>query len=348
MVLDSGWECAEINRLRCRNVHKTLIRWMDLTWAGAATTVTTVTGEPTPEPVPGIAPSGQRRQFILTLACPDRPGIVYAVASFLVQHGCNILQSQQYDDDAGEYAGTFFMRVQFSALDPVTTLERLSAGFTAVASSFTMRWHLVDAAERYRVLILVSKFGHCLNDLLFRHRIGALEADIPAVVSNHADFEDLVTAHGIPFVHVPVTRGDAGSKDAAENRLLEIVGTERIGLVVLARYMQVLSPALCKALEGRAINIHHSFLPSFTGARPYAQAHQRGVKLIGATAHYVTEHLDEGPIIEQDVERIDHTYTPEQMAAAGRDVECQVLARAVAWHTQNRIMINGQRTIVFR
>jgi formyltetrahydrofolate deformylase len=320
----------------------------DLTRPARPTTVLTVTAQPSPEPVPAVPPREQRRQFILTLACPDRPGIVYAVASFLVQHSCNILQSQQYDDDAGDNAGTFFMRVQFSALDPVTTLERLSQGFEAVAQSFTMRWHLVDAAQRYRVLILVSKFGHCLNDLLFRHRIGALDVEIPAVVSNHPDFEDLVTAQGIPYVHLPVSGGDAASKAGAEARLLEIVLTERIDLVVLARYMQVLSPELCKALEGRAINIHHSFLPSFKGARPYAQAHQRGVKIIGATAHYVTEQLDEGPIIEQDVERIDHTYTAEQMAAVGRDVECQVLARAVAWHTQNRIMVNGHRTIVFR
>jgi formyltetrahydrofolate deformylase len=285
---------------------------------------------------------------VLTLACPDRPGIVYAVASFLVQHGCNILQSEQYDDDAADYAGTFFMRVQFSALDPVTTLERLSTGFGPVADSFRMRWHLVDAAERYRVLILVSKFGHCLNDLLFRHRIGALDVEIPAVVSNHLEFADLVESHGIPFVHLPVITGDPDSKAAGEQRLLDLMDKERIDLVVLARYMQVLSPGLCEALAGRAINIHHSFLPSFKGARPYQQAHARGVKIIGATAHYVTSDLDEGPIIEQDVERVNHTTTAEQMAAVGRDVECQVLARAVTWHTQNRVMINSNRTIVFR
>jgi formyltetrahydrofolate deformylase len=283
---------------------------------------------------------------VLTLACPDRPGIVYAVSSFLVQHGCNILQSEQYDDaDADADAGTFFMRVQFSALDPIETMERLRHGFTPVAESFHMRWHLVDAAERYRVLILVSKFGHCLNDLLFRHRIGALDVEIPAVVSNHTEFADLVESHGIPFVHLPVP---VEGKAAAEDRLREIIKGERIDLVVLARYMQVLSPQLCAELAGRAINIHHSFLPSFKGARPYQQAHRRGVKIIGATAHYVTSDLDEGPIIEQDVERVDHTYTAEQMGAAGRDVECQVLARAVAWHTQNRVMINGNRTVVFR
>jgi formyltetrahydrofolate deformylase len=302
-----------------------------------------------PPPAVLDASAGDRpahRQFILTLACPDRPGIVYAVASFLVQHSCNILQSQQYDDDTGEdEPGTFFMRVQFDALDPVETLDRLRTGFGAVAESFRMRWHLVEAAERYRVLILVSRFGHCLNDLLFRHRIGALDVEIPAVVSNHTDFADLVEAQGIPFIHLPVAKD---RKPEAEARLLEIVQRESVDLVVLARYMQVLSGDLCRQLAGRAINIHHSFLPSFKGARPYAQAHQRGVKIIGATAHYVTDVLDEGPIIEQDVERVDHTFTPAQMAAVGRDVECQVLARAVAWHTQNRVMLNGHRTVVFR
>ena len=285
---------------------------------------------------------------MLTLACPDRPGIVYAVASFLVQHGCNIRQSEQYDDTPDEYTGTFFMRVQFSALDPVQTLDRLHAGFTVVADSFRMRWHLVDAADRSRVVLLVSRFGHCLNDLLFRHRIGALAVDIPAVVSNHREFEDLVQSHGIPFIHLPVETGDPDSKADSEKRLLELIESQRIDLVVLARYMQVLSPGLCEALAGRAINIHHSFLPSFKGARPYQQAHQRGVKIIGATAHYVTANLDEGPIIEQDVQRVDHTTSATEMAAVGRDVECQVLARAVAWHTQNRVMINGTRTIVFR
>ena len=284
-------------------------------------------------------------QYVLTLACPDRPGIVYAVSSFLVQHSCNILQSEQYDDDVDASAGTFFMRVQFSASNPVETQERLSKHFEPVAESFRMHWKLVDAAARQRVLIMVSKFGHCLNDLLFRHRIGALDVDIPAVVSNHTEFRDLVEAQGIPFVHLPVTRDTKGE---AEAQLREIMTREQVDLLVLARYMQVLSPELTEKLSGRAINIHHSFLPSFKGARPYQQAHQRGVKIIGATAHYVTSDLDEGPIIEQDVERVDHTYTAEQMASAGRDVECRVLSRAVTWHTQNRVMINGTRTIVFR
>jgi formyltetrahydrofolate deformylase len=301
--------------------------------------------EPPVPPPPAAGGRPSRPEFILTLACPDRPGIVYAVASFLVQHGCNILQSHQFDDDTDEFAGTFFMRVQFSALDPVTTLDRLRTGFAPVAESFRMRWHLVDAHVRSRVLILVSRFGHCLNDLLFRQRIGGLPVEIPAVVSNHTDFADLVESQGIPFIHVPVAPGE---KAAAEERLWELVESESVDLVVLARYMQVLSPDLCERLAGRAINIHHSFLPSFKGARPYQQAHDRGVKLIGATAHYVTTELDEGPIIEQGVVRIDHTYTPEQMAAAGRDVECQVLARAVAWHAENRVLMHGHRTIVFR
>jgi formyltetrahydrofolate deformylase len=293
-----------------------------------------------------------RSEFVLTLACPDRPGIVYAVAGFLVQHNCNIVQSEQYEDPMGDGArpasgepGTFFMRVQFSTPDPVETLDRLRSGFASVAASFGMRWHLVDAAARYRVLILVSRFGHCLNDLLFRHRIGALDVDIPAVVSNHLDFADLVQSQGIPFIHLPV---DQGRKADQEERLRAVIEGERIDLVVLARYMQVLSPGLCEVLAGRAINIHHSFLPSFKGARPYHQAYRRGVKIIGATAHYATTDLDEGPIIEQDVERVNHTTSAEQMAAVGRDVECQVLARAVAWHTQNRVMINGTRTVVFR
>ena len=208
-----------------------------------------------------------------------------------------------------------------------------------------MRWHLVDAAERYRVLILVSKFGHCLNDLLYRYRIGALPIEIPAIVSNHRDFYKLAASNDIPFHYLPVT---PDNKLRQEQQLLEIVHEEHCDLVVLARYMQILSPQLCERLAGRAINIHHSFLPSFQGARPYQQAHDRGVKLIGATAHYVTEDLDEGPIIEQDVARVDHAMSVEDCVAAGRDVECAVLARAVKWHVEQRILLNGNRTVVFR
>jgi formyltetrahydrofolate deformylase len=279
------------------------------------------------------------RQFVLTLSCPDRPGIVYAVSSFLVQHRGNIVQSQQFEERA---SGRFFMRVQFDAVD---TLGGLQEAFVPVAESFRMTWQFWDMADRYRVLLMVSRFGHCLNDLLFRHRIGALDIDIPVIVSNHTEFAGLAEWHGIGFEHVPVT---TATKPAAEARLLELVSSLDVHLVVLARYMQVLSPELCAELAGRAINIHHSFLPSFRGAKPYQQAHARGVKLIGATAHYVTADLDEGPIIEQDVARVDHGFRPDQLAAAGRDVECQVLARAVTWHCENRVLLNGTRTVVFR
>ncbi len=327
--------------VRCPHTHAADVTEASTTPPGSAHPG--ATSAPTAFGTGGSAPA-DRKQYVLTLSCEDRPGIVYAVASFLIQHGCNILQSEQFDADAEEYTGTFFMRVQFSALDPVETLDRLRNGFLSVADSFSMQWRLVDASIRCRTLILVSKFGHCLNDLLFRHRIGALGIDIPAVVSNHREFEDLVRSQGIPFIYLPVKKE---TKPEAEKQLLEIVDREQIDLVVLARYMQVLSPELCQALSGRAINIHHSFLPSFKGARPYQQAHARGVKIIGATAHYVTSDLDEGPIIEQDVERVTHATTAEQMGAAGRDVECRVLARAVAWHAENRVMINGNKTVVF-
>jgi formyltetrahydrofolate deformylase len=207
-----------------------------------------------------------------------------------------------------------------------------------------MSWQIHDAAVRMPALILVSKFGHCLNDLLFRHSIGALPIDIPAVVSNHTDFRALVESYGIPFVHLPVTKENKAEQEAHLLRLAEEKGVE---LVVLARYMQVLSDEVCKALEGRIVNIHHSFLPSFKGAKPYHQAHTRGVKLIGATAHYVTADLDEGPIIEQDVARVGHGLTPDQLVALGRDVECRVLSRAVAWHSEHRVLLNGRRTVVF-
>jgi len=283
-----------------------------------------------------------RPAYILTLSCPDMPGIVYAVSSFLVQHNCNILASQQFDD---RETGQFFMRVNFDTPDPAVTLDSLRSGFLYVGASFQMTWQLHDAAAKYRVLIMVSKFGHCLSDLLFRHQIGALNIEIAAVVSNHETFAGLAEWHGIRFHHIPVT---ADSKPEAEAKLLELVDDYGIHLVVLARYMQVLSDDLCKALEGRAINIHHSFLPSFKGGKPYHQAHARGVKLIGATAHYVTAELDEGPIIEQEVARVDHSLDAEQLVAVGRDVECQALARAVQWHTEQRVLLNGQRTVVFR
>jgi formyltetrahydrofolate deformylase len=281
-------------------------------------------------------------EYVLTIVCPDRPGIVHAVSSFLVQHSGNIVESQQFDDRLDD---RFFMRVRYEIHDHTVTLEALRRAFESVAASYSMTWQLWEAAARYRTLILVSRFGHCLNDLLFRWNTGALQIDIPAIVSNHRDFEGLAAMYGIDFHHIPVT---PQTKEDAEARLLELVDSLDIDLVVLARYMQVLTDETCKQLEGRAINIHHSFLPSFKGARPYHQAFERGVKLVGATAHYVTAELDEGPIIEQDVLRVDHSFSAAQLAAAGRDVECQVLSRAVRWHAESRVLINGHRTVVFR
>ncbi|OPC82488.1 formyltetrahydrofolate deformylase [Embleya scabrispora] len=279
-------------------------------------------------------------QYVLTLSCPDKRGIVHAVASFLMMTGCNIVDSQQFGD---RDTGLFFMRVHFTA-EPGVELDALRAGFTAVGASFHMDWQIHDGDARMRVFVMVSKFGHCLNDLLFRSSIGALPIEIVGVVSNHRDFEELSRSYGVPFHHIPVTRE---TKPEAEARLLALVHEHDVELVVLARYMQVLSNDLCKQLEGRAINIHHSFLPSFKGAKPYHQAHARGVKLIGATAHYVTGDLDEGPIIEQEVERVDHAVTPAGLVAVGRDVECQALARAVKWHSERRVLLNGTRTVVF-
>ncbi|MER8035697.1 formyltetrahydrofolate deformylase [Streptomyces hydrogenans] len=279
-------------------------------------------------------------QYVLTISCPDKQGIVHAVSSYLFITGCNIEDSQQFGD---RDSGLFFMRVHFSAEAPVT-VDKLRASFAAVGDSFQMDWQIHRAEERMRVVLMVSKFGHCLNDLLFRSSIGALPVEIVAVVSNHTDFAELVASYDLPFRHIPVTKDN---KPAAEAELLALVEEQDVELVVLARYMQVLSDDLCKRLSGRIINIHHSFLPSFKGAKPYHQAHARGVKLIGATAHYVTADLDEGPIIEQEVERVGHEVTPDALVAIGRDVECQALARAVKWHAERRILLNGRRTVVF-
>jgi formyltetrahydrofolate deformylase len=283
----------------------------------------------------------QGREYVLTLSCPDKPGIVYAVASFLVQHSGNILASQQYGESPG---GRFFMRVHFTVPPPGLRLADLERDFSWVAEAFHMSWQLHDQAVRVRTLIMVSRLGHCLNDLLFRWKTGALPVDVVGVVSNHCDFAKLAESYSLPFHHIPVT---PPTKTAAETQLLEVIGEARAELIVLARYMQILSGEVCKRVEGRMINIHHSFLPSFKGAKPYHQAHARGVKLIGATAHYVTPDLDEGPIIEQDVIRVDHTQPPGRLAEAGRDVEAQVLARAVIWHAEHRVLLNGDRTIVF-
>ena len=283
--------------------------------------------------------------FILKLACADRPGIVHAVSGFLFERGGNILDSAQFGDS---HTGEFFMRVHFQQVGGDPGLDALRAAFAPLAEQFGMRWELHDATVKPRVMIMVSKIGHCLNDLLFRYRTGQLAIEIPAIVSNHQDFYQLAASYNIPFHHLPLADSSPRAKAAQEARVYELIERNNIDLVVLARYMQILSPELCAKLEARAINIHHSFLPSFKGAKPYYQAFDRGVKLIGATAHYVTTDLDEGPIIEQEVERVDHSMTPDELTAVGRDVECVTLARAVKWHVEHRIVLNGTKTVVFR
>jgi formyltetrahydrofolate deformylase len=276
-------------------------------------------------------------EYVLTLSCQDRAGIVHAVAAYLHESRCNILDSQQFAD---RIAGRFFMRVHVETLSGAR--QDLAAGFSAIAAGFGMEWALNDTAARPRALIMVSKAGHCLNDLLYRRSAESLRIDVPLVVGNHPELSGLAEAHGVPFELA------AGSMEHTEARLLDLVHQLRIDFVVLARYMRILSPGFCEKLPGRIINIHHSFLPSFKGARPYHQAHARGVKLIGATAHYVTADLDEGPIIEQEVVRVDHTYSPADLAAVGRDAERIALARAVRWHAEHRVLLHGHRTVVFR
>jgi formyltetrahydrofolate deformylase len=279
--------------------------------------------------------------YILTLSCPDVRGIVAGVTGFLAEQDGFIIESTQFGDPA---TGQFFMRVHFSQATPVG--DAFTQAFIAqVASRFAMDWKLTDVAVKPRVLILVSKQLHCLNDLLHRQRSGQLRMDIPAVISNHEDARRLVEWHGIPYHHLPVT---ADTKAAQEKMILDIVERERIDMVVLARYMQILSPELSTALRGKAINIHHSFLPSFKGAKPYHQAHARGVKIIGATAHYVTDDLDEGPIIEQEVTRVDHGYSPEALTHTGQDIEALVLSRALKYQIEQRVLLNGTKTVVFR
>lgn len=285
-------------------------------------------------------------EYILTLSCPDQRGIVHKVSGFLVQHGCNIIDSAQFGDAQSQL---FFMRVHFSAEDAQIGDAALRTEFAALGSELQMQWQLHDAHHKPRVMLMVSKIGHCLNDLLFRYKSGLLPVEIRAIVSNHTDFYQLAASYNIPFHHLPLAAGaTAEAKRAQEQKILEIVADNNIELAVLARYMQILSPEMCKALTGKAINIHHSFLPSFKGAKPYYQAHERGVKLIGATAHFVTGDLDEGPIIEQDVERVDHAMEPDTLTAIGRDVECVVLARAVKWFVEHRILLNGHKTVVFK
>ncbi len=279
---------------------------------------------------------------VLVLSCQDAPGIVHAVSGLLVDEQCTIVESHQFDSLV---SGMFYMRVEFARADGAPLdFAGLCRSFEEIAQRFGMSWRMADAAERQRVLIMVSQYAHCLNDLLFRNSVGELNLDVRAVVSNHPDLKGIADFYGVPFVHIPVTRD---TKPEAEAALLDIVRKEEIQLVVLARYMQILSDDLCRQLEGRAINIHHSMLPSFKGARPYHQAHARGVKFIGATAHYVTPDLDEGPIIEQEMLRVDHSSSPERLAARGREAETRALAHAVRWHTENRVIIHGNRTVVF-
>ena len=279
--------------------------------------------------------------YIMTLSCPDRIGVVADVSAFLVANGCNIIESGQYSDQEN---GRFFLRNAFQPQNGVT-LEGLKKAFAPVAERYDIEAHFHDAAHKVKTLLLVSRLGHCLNDLIFRHRIGALPIDIVGVVSNHKDFEGLVGSAGLPFDYLPVTAETKPQQEAQLQKLAEARGAE---LIVLARYMQVLSADFCARWPGRVINIHHSFLPSFKGALPYHRAHTRGVKLIGATGHYVTDDLDEGPIIEQDVQRVTHGQTAEDFVVAGRDVEAVVLARAVKWHAERRVLLNGLRTVIFR
>ncbi|NYD79043.1 formyltetrahydrofolate deformylase [Arthrobacter cupressi] len=276
--------------------------------------------------------------FVVTLSCPDRPGIVHAVAGALLEAGCNIADSQQYGSPT---TGNFFMRVEATTS---STQDGLAAALEPVAAEFGMNWEINPVDRKLRTLIMGSKDAHCLNDLLFQQRSGTLPIEVPAIVSNHRDLEGLAEFYGIPFHHIPVT---ADTKPQAEAQLLGLIKEHDIELTVLARYMQVLSNELCTQLSGKAINIHHSFLPSFKGAKPYHQAHARGVKLIGATAHYVTADLDEGPIIEQEVIRVDHARTAAQFVQMGRDVEGRTLAQAVQWHAEHRVLLDGTRTVVF-
>ena len=277
-------------------------------------------------------------KYTVTLSCVDRPGIVHAISGGLLGAGCNITESQQYESPE---SGTFFMRIDVATEQ---SLVQVRAALAPIRDEFHMSLRVDDTTARTRTLIMCSKAGHALNDLLFAQRAGTLAIDIPVIVSNHLDLKSMAEFYGVDFVHLPVT---PSNKSQAEAELLKLVDDYDIELVVLARYMQILSDSLCQRMEGRVINIHHSFLPSFKGAKPYHQAYARGVKLIGATAHYVTSDLDEGPIIDQEVTQVSHARTPEQLVALGRSVEGRTLTRAVQWHAEHRVMLDGQRTIVF-
>ncbi len=284
-----------------------------------------------------------QNRYILTLSCPDVRGIVASVTGFLAENFGFIIESAQFGDES---TGQFFLRIEFSVEQGGPNQDKLKKLFyDKVAQRFSMQWDIAYKTQKSRVLIMVSNFGHCLNDLLYRRQTGQLAIDIPAIISNHNDWERLAQWHEIPYYHLSV---GSGNKAEQESKVLEIIARHQIDVVVLARYMQILSPELCNKLEGRVINIHHSFLPSFKGARPYTQAFDRGVKLIGATAHYVTTDLDEGPIIEQEVARVDHTHLPDELAAIGRDTECVALARALKYHIEHRVLLNGKKTVVFK
>lgn len=281
-----------------------------------------------------------QKRFILTLSCDDKPGIVAAVAGFLAEKRCNILESAQFGDFA---TGRFFMRTEFESLEN-STAETLEEQFITIAEQYSMDWQLHDISRKPKLLIMVSKASHCLTDLLHHFHGQNPSVEIPAIVSNHPDLEPIAAQHSIPFHHVPIS---PETKAEQESKLLDIIDKHSIDLVVLARYMQILSPELCDKLQGRAINIHHSFLPGFKGANPYQQAYDRGVKLIGATAHYVTPDLDEGPIIEQEVQPVSHTHNPAALKQVGKDIESRVLRNAVHYHINQRILMNDSKTVVF-
>lgn len=282
-------------------------------------------------------------QYVLTVSCPEANGIVRAVSDFLYQRGATISEAAQHRDPIID---RFFMRVEFEELEvDLPSVEKLDEDFGALAQQFDMKWEFCDLRHKPRVLLAVSRHGHCLVDILHRWSSGVLPAEVVGVVSNHDDMRDITEWYGLPYYHLPVT---AETKDEQESRVLEIIEEQHVDVLALARYMQILSPRLCEAMAGRAINIHHSFLPGFKGANPYRQAYMRGVKIIGATAHYVTTDLDEGPIIEQSVERIDHNFDIEELVQIGRDAECAAFARALKWHCEHRIIINGNKTVVFK
>jgi len=283
----------------------------------------------------------KNKRFTLTISCKDTIGIVAAVAGFMADNECFILESAQMGDAS---TGKFFLRTVFETHNGVDSKEKFIEKFQPVAEKFSMKWQLRCNQEKQRILILVSKQGHCLNDLLHRYSTNSLPVEIPAVISNHKDMEKMVKDYDIPFYHMPVSNENRAEQ---EQQILDIIEKENIDLTVLARYMQILTPDLANQIKGRAINIHHSFLPGFKGAKPYHQAYDRGVKIIGATAHYVSNELDEGPIIEQEVTRVNHTHTPNKLLAIGRDIECMVLSRAVKFHIEHRVILNGNKTVVF-